>query len=75
MRIEGVRDRADSVWYFGKRVVYVAKHGSNNFKTIWGKIATTHGNGGAVLARFANNLPPKAIGATLRVVLFPQRHE
>ena len=73
--MEGVRDRADAAWYFGKRVVYVAKHGNKNFKTIWGRIATTHGNGGAVLARFAKNLPPKAIGSTLRVVLFPQRHQ
>jgi large subunit ribosomal protein L35Ae len=75
LRIEGVRDRADTNWYFGKRVVYVAKHGSKNFTTIWGRIATSHGNGGAVLARFAKNLPPKAIGSTLRVALFPQRHQ
>ena len=74
LRLEGVRDRKDTDWYFGKRVVYVAKHGSKNFKTIWGKIAKSHGNGGAVLARFAHNLPPKAIGSTLRVMLFPQRH-
>jgi ribosomal protein L35AE/L33A len=25
------------------------------------------------LARFNTNLPPRAIGATLRVMLFPQR--
>lgn len=42
-------------------------------QTIWGRISTTHGNTGAVLARFNTNLPPRAIGATLRVMLFPQR--
>jgi ribosomal protein L35AE/L33A len=42
-------------------------------KTIWGRISKTHGNTGAVLARFAHNLPARAIGATLRVMLFPQR--
>lgn len=55
-------------------MVYVAKHGSS-FTTIWGRIATSHGNGGAVLARFTKNLPPKAMGATIRVMLFPQKHQ
>lgn len=32
-----------------------------------------HGNNGCVLARFKNNLPPRAMGSTLRVMLFPQR--
>lgn len=42
-------------------------------QTIWGKIVTSHGNTGAVLARFTKNLPPRAIGSTLRVMLFPQK--
>lgn len=42
-------------------------------QTIWGRISRAHGNTGAVLARFNHNLPPRAIGATLRVMLFPQR--
>ena len=43
-------------------------------KTIWGRISRAHGNTGAVLARFRHNLPPRAMGSTLRVMLFPQRN-
>jgi large subunit ribosomal protein L35Ae len=78
LQLQGVNDRSAAQWYFGKRVVYVFKSSSskaNRFKTIWGRIATTHGNNGKVLARFATNLPPRAIGSTLRVMLFPQRHQ
>ena len=41
-------------------------------QTTWGKIITSHGNNGAVLASFAKNLPARAIGCTVRVMLYPQ---
>ena len=59
-------------YYLGKRVVYVYKTKSG-YRTIWGRIRSHHGNNGAVIAKFLHNLPPRAIGATLRVMLYPQR--
>ena len=63
--------------YYGKRVAYIYKKSSgkkdDKFRTIWGRISRSHGNTGAVIARFAKNLPPRAIGSTLRVMLYPQR--
>ena len=40
---------------------------------MWGRIARAHGDNGVVIARFAKNLPPRAMGATLRVMLYPNR--
>lgn len=77
LRLEGVNDRSAAQYYFGKRVVYIYKTKSGQkdrrFRTIWGRIGTAHGNTGAVLARFSTNLPARAMGSTLRVMLFPQR--
>ncbi|MCL4131797.1 UNVERIFIED_CONTAM: hypothetical protein GTU68_043384 [Idotea baltica] len=78
LELEGVKDNAAARYYFGKRVVYVYKKSSGQkdkrFRTIWGRIGRAHGSNGAVLARFSHNLPPRAMGATLRVMLFPQRN-
>lgn len=77
LRIEGVNCRTDTDYYLGKRVAYIykaenPKQGSK-FRTIWGKVCSAHGNKGAVVARFSPNLPARAMGATLRVMLYPQR--
>merc|ERR1712037_296798 len=77
LNLEGVNDRSAARYYFGKRVVYVYKTTSGQkdkrFKTIWGRVSKCHGNNGSLIASFKKNLPPRAMGSTLRVMLFPQR--
>ena len=77
MNIQGCQDRKSAAWYHGKRVAYIqrcngAKTGKN-FKCIWGKVIASHGNSGLVRAKFAKNLPPRAIGGSLRVMLYPNK--
>ena len=79
LKIEGVNEESAARYYFGKRVVYIFKGqkkiGKTRFRTIWGRIAKSHGNKGVVIARFSPNLPARAMGATLRVMLYPQRSQ
>jgi large subunit ribosomal protein L35Ae len=72
LKLEGLNDKAEAQYYLGKRVVYVYKSKSG-FRTIWGRIMTQHGNNGLVRAKFLRNLPPRGIGSTVRVMLYPQR--
>lgn len=77
LAIEGVNSARDTQYYLGKRVAYiykapVAKQGSK-YRAIWGRVAKAHGNKGLVMAKFEPNLPCRAMGATLRVQLYPQR--
>ena len=66
IKVEGLNSRKEVAYYLGKRLVYI-------YKTIWGRICSPHGNNGTVKARFNHNLPPKAIGGTIRVMLYPYR--
>jgi large subunit ribosomal protein L35Ae len=84
LSLEGVNNRNAAQYYYGKRVAYIYKRTSGQkdkrfkvnswfIKTIWGRISRSHGNNGSVLARFNKNLSARAMGSTLRVMLFPQR--
>ena len=77
LAIDGVKSTADSAFYMGKRVAYIyraktAVKGSH-YRVIWGRIARPHGSNGIVRAYFRTNLPPRAMGASVRVMLYPSR--
>eukprot|EP00178_Gracilaria_changii_P019953 TRINITY_DN57922_c0_g1_i1.p1 TRINITY_DN57922_c0_g1~~TRINITY_DN57922_c0_g1_i1.p1 ORF type:complete len:123 (-),score=15.52 TRINITY_DN57922_c0_g1_i1:235-603(-) len=77
IRIQGVNCREDTEFYMGKRIAYIyrAKTEKKNsrYRVIWGKVRCAHGNGGLVRATFQKNLPARAMGATVRVMLYPSR--
>merc|ERR1712159_30358 len=77
LKIQGVEDTQSTDFYLGKKVLYMyrAKTERNGtfMRTIWGKVTRSHGTSGTVRAKFAKNLPPSAIGAPCRVMLYPSR--
>ena len=85
LKLEGLETKKDTAFYAGKRVVFIyktksAKQGSSaaatvkngsKFRTMWGRIGNPHGSNGLVKAKFVRNLPPKALGAPVRCMLYP----
>jgi large subunit ribosomal protein L35Ae len=64
-------------FYLGKRIAYIyrahAEKQGTKLRVMWGKVMRAHGSAGAVRAKFRKNLPPKSLGATVRVMLYPSR--
>ena len=77
LRIKGVNQRKDASFYFGKKVAYIWKgkaiRNNTKYRVSWGVISAAHGNNGQVRARFTKNLTPRAMGAQVRVMLYPNR--
>ncbi|KAG6828529.1 hypothetical protein H0H92_007657 [Tricholoma furcatifolium] len=72
IQIEGVATKEDAQFYLGKRVAFVYKakreiQGSK-VRVIWGRVTRPHGSSGVVKSKFRSNLPPRAFGASVRVV-------
>lgn len=82
LKLEGVTEKSETPFYLGKRVAYVyrahrkskqrGEKKPSKYRVVWGRIMRSHGNSGVVRAKFKHNLPPKAMGATMRVVSLEQ---
>jgi large subunit ribosomal protein L35Ae len=61
--IDGVTEKAESAKHVGKKVVWKTPAG----KEVVGKVTNTHGNRGALLARFEKGLPGQVLGSRVNV--------
>jgi len=77
IKIQGVEDSKDVDFYLGKKIAYIFKAHTekkgSKYRVVWGKVCRAHGTNGVVRCKFRTNLPPKAIGGPVRVMLYPSR--
>lgn len=70
LKIDNVIDRSEAGSYVGNGVVYYKTTPEGEKYPVHGVITRLHGNSGAVRARFARNLNPKALGTHAFVKLY-----